>query len=165
MKIETFEDLFIMELKDLYSAEKQILKALPKIIKHVTSSTLKTALENHLQETEGQLERLEKISELLDKKLTGHACKAMEGLIKEGDELMKEVEKGDVLDAGLIGACQRVEHYEIAGYGTARTYAGLLGQTEVQKLLQETLDQEGAADHKLTKIAESQVNSKAMQAV
>lgn len=163
MKIETLEDLFVMELKDLYNAEKQILKALPKIIKHTTSSELKSALEAHVKETEGQLERLEKISELLGKKLTGHACKAMEGLIKEGDELMKEIEMGDVLDAALIGACQRVEHYEMAGYGCARTYAGLLGHSQVQKLLQQTLDQEGDADKKLTKIAESRVNEAALR--
>lgn len=163
MKIETLEDLFLMQLKDLYSAEKQILKALPKIIKNVTSSQLKSALEAHLKETEGQFDRLEKIADLLGKKLGGHACKAMQGLLEEGDEMIKEIEPGDVLDAALITACQRVEHYEIAAYGCARTHASLLGHSQVEKLLQETLDQEGAADKKLTKIAESRVNEAALR--
>lgn len=161
MKIKNMQDLFTMELKDLYSAEHQILKALPKVIKNVSSPELKKALENHLEETKVQAERLDKISEILGTKLTGHTCAAMKGLVEEGDELIKEIEEGDVRDAALIGACQRIEHYEMAGYGCAETYAELLGQPQIGELLKATLKEEGTANKKLNQIALQSVNLKA----
>ena len=154
MKLETLRDLFVDELKDLYSAEQQLLKALPKMAKAATAKELKTAFESHLKETMGQVERLDQVFEGLDVRPTGKTCKAMKGLVAEGAELMKEDADPDVMDAGLIAAAQRVEHYEMAGYGCVRTYAALLGETKAAKLLQQTLDEEGAADKKLTQIAE-----------
>ena len=162
MKVKSMDDLLLLELKDLYSAEKQLLKALPKMAAKATNPQLKKALEKHLTETEGQVGRLDQIAGLLEVKLTGHACKAMEGLIAEGDELLKEIEPGDLLDAAMIGACNRVEHYEIASYGTARAFAQQLNHSQVVKLLQANLDEEGAADKTLTKIAESRVNEAAL---
>ena len=154
MKLDTLRHLFVDELKDLYSAEQQLLKALPKMSKAATAKELKTAFDSHLKETVGQVERLEQVFESLEISPKGKKCKAMEGLVKEGAELMKEDADPDVMDAGLIAAAQRVEHYEMAGYGCVRTYAQLLGESEAASLLQETLDEEGAADKKLTKIAE-----------
>jgi len=162
MKVKSMDDLLLLELKDIYSAEKQILKALPKMARNVTNAELKKALEKHVKETEGQVERLDEIAGLLEVKLTGHACKGIEGLITEGDELLKDMEPGDLLDAAIIGACQRVEHYEIAAYGTARAFAEQLGQAKVAKLLQATLDEEGDTNKNLTKIAEGRVNQAAM---
>jgi ferritin-like metal-binding protein YciE len=162
MKTKGFTDLFELELKDLYSAEKQLTKALPKMAKAATNDELKQAFESHLEETEGQIERLETIFKQLDISYARvEKCKAMEGLIEEGKKLMEEGLEPEVLDAGLICAAQKVEHYEIAGYGCARTFAQQLGHTEIAELLQETLDEEGNADKKLTEIAESVVNQDA----
>lgn len=153
MSVSSFNDLYIEELRDLYSAETQLVKALPKVAKAVTSSKLKAAVEKHLEETKGQVERLEKIFGELGEEPTGHTCKAMQGLIEEGDEMIKEVEAGPLRDAALIGGSQKIEHYEIAGYGTARTFAEMLGQSGHMKLLQATLDEEAATDEGLTKLA------------
>ena len=151
------EELLQDELKDLYSAENQIIKALPKMIKGSESAELKRAFERHLEETKRQVERLNQIGEELGMKMTGKKSKGMEGLIEEGKEMLEELNEENV-DAGLIGAAQKVEHYEIAGYGTARTHAELLGLKRVAKLLQQTLDEEAATDKKLTALAESIIN-------
>jgi ferritin-like metal-binding protein YciE len=153
MNLDTLRDLFVDELKDLYSAEHQLLKALPKMAKAATSTALKRAFESHLQETKGQVERLEQVFAGLGFSPKGKKCKAMEGLVEEGVEWMEEDADPDVMDAGLIAAAQRVEHYEMAGYGCVRTYAQLLGETKAATLLQKTLDEEGAADKKLTQLA------------
>jgi ferritin-like metal-binding protein YciE len=153
MEMQSLRDLMIDELKDLYSAENQILKALPKMIKKVTSPDLKQGFEKHLKETEGQVERLDKIFQELNESPRGKKCKGMEGIIADGKELMEEDAEPEVLDAGLIGAAQHVEHYEIAGYGCARTYAELLGLNNVARLLKQTLDEEKATDQKLTELA------------
>ena len=162
MKIDSLQKLFVEELRDLYSAEKQILKALPKMMKAATAPELKAAFGAHLEETKGQVERLEKIFEELGKSPKGKTCKAMEGLVEEGSELMKEDIEPAVLDAGLIAAAQRVEHYEMAGYGTVRTYAKLLENKTAAKLLQETLDEERATDEKLSTLAEGAINLQAV---
>jgi ferritin-like metal-binding protein YciE len=151
------------ELKDLYSAEKQIIGALPKMAKASESPDLKRAFERHLEETRRQLERLDQIGEELGFKLTGKKCKGMEGLLEEGKEAMAELDEENI-DAGLIGAAQKVEHYEIAAYGTARTHAEMLGYSRAAKLLQATLDEEGATDKKLTALAESVANPEAIEA-
>jgi ferritin-like metal-binding protein YciE len=156
------QDLLIDELKDLYSAEKQIVRALPKLVKAATSAELKDALTSHLEETKGQVARLEKIGEIVGKKMTGKTCVGMKGVLEEGSEVLEDTEKSAVRDAALISACQRVEHYEMAGYGSAREFAKLLGQREVAKLLDETLAEEKAADKKLSGISK-QVNSQAKQ--
>jgi ferritin-like metal-binding protein YciE len=162
MKTKGFMDLLELELKDLYSAEKQLTKALPKMAKAATNSDLREAFESHLQETEGQVDRLEKIFKQLDVAFARvDKCKAMEGLIEEGKKVMEEGLEPEVLDAALICAAQKVEHYEIAGYGCARTFAQQLGHSEIADLLQETLDEEGNADKKLNEIAESVVNQQA----
>ncbi|MGZ4855816.1 MAG: YciE/YciF ferroxidase family protein [Candidatus Angelobacter sp.] len=154
MEMESLKDLLVEELKDLYSAENQILKALPKMIKKATSRELKSGFETHLKETEVQVERLEKIFQELDVSPKGKKCKGMEGVIEDGKELMEEEASPEVMDAGLIGAAQHVEHYEMAGYGCARTYAELLGHSNIASLLQKTLDEEHATDEKLTKLAQ-----------
>jgi ferritin-like metal-binding protein YciE len=161
MKLSTLDDLLHHELKDLYSAEKQLVKALPKMAKAATNADLKAGFEEHLEETKGHVERLDQIGEKLRKKLSGHTCKAMEGLIEEGADLIDEDAEPTVRDAGLIGAAQRVEHYEMAGYGTARAIARQLGQEEIADLLGETLEEEKATDEKLTEIAEATVNVEA----
>ena len=158
------EELLVDELKDLYSAENQIIKALPKMAKAAASPELKRAFERHLEETKRQVDRLEQIGEALDTRLTGKKCKGMEGLIEEGKELMSENLDEDALDAGLIGAAQKVEHYEIAAYGTARAHAGLLGLNKAVKLLQQTLDEESSTDKKLSDLAESLINVEATHA-
>src|SRR5688572_8919575 len=158
------EELLIDEIKDLYSAENQIIKALPKMAKAVGSPELKRAFERHLEETRRQVERLDQISEALDVRLSGKKCKGMEGLIEEGKELMQEDLDENALDAGLIGAAQKVEHYEIAAYGTARSHATLLGLNKVARLLQQTLNEETATDKKLTQLAESLINAEAVEA-
>lgn len=163
-EMNPLEELLQDELKDLYSAENQIIKALPKMAKTAASPELRRAFERHLEETRRQVERLEQIGEELEMKLTGKKCKGMEGLIAEGRELMEEDLEDDALDAGLIGAAQKVEHYEIAAYGTARTHAEMLGYRRVAKLLQQTLNEEGATDKRLTQLAESVVNYEAVQA-
>jgi ferritin-like metal-binding protein YciE len=155
-------ELLIDELKDLYSAEKQIIRALPKIIKAVSTPELKQGLTNHLEETKGQVTRLEQIGEILGKKMSGKTCVGMKGVLEEGSEVLEDTEKGTVRDAALISACQRVEHYEMAGYGSARDFAKLLGQNEVASLLDETLGEEKNADKILTG-ASKQVNSLAKQ--
>jgi len=160
-KVATMEDLFLDEIRDLYDAEKQLTKALPKMAKAASSEELRTALENHLEETENQVERLEQIFEMLEQKGTGKKCAAMAGLIKEGDEVAKSTEDTAVRDAGLIAAAQKVEHYEISGYGSARTHAQLLGHQEVVSLLEETLKEEKQADRILNDLAESSVNEEA----
>jgi len=160
---ESLQKLYVEQLRDLFSAEEQILEALPKMVKVTKHAELKRAFQEHYQQTEQQKQRLEKLGELLGEDLHGHKCKGMEGLLKEGDEMMKEFSDSDVLDAGLIAAAQRVEHYEMAGYGCARTYAHLLGLTDQAEVLQRTLDEEGDTDEKLTDLAESVVNIDALK--
>lgn len=155
--MDTLQELLVDELKDLYSAENQLLKALPKMAKKAASESLQAAFTAHLEETEGQVDRLTKIGELMEIKLTGKKCKAMEGLVEEGKEVLEEEGRSAVIDAALIGAAQRVEHYEIAAYGTAKTFAEQLGLTEVAELLAETLDEESAADEKLSSISLEEV--------
>ena len=154
-KLKTLEDFFIEELKDLYSAEKQLTKALPKMAKAANSQELKDAFRNHLEETENQIQRLEKISGDIGKPLSGKKCKAMEGLIEEGKEVIEENAEPSVKDAALIAAAQKVEHYEIASYGCVVAYSRLLNNHKVGALLQETLDEEGNADKTLTSISEN----------
>jgi ferritin-like metal-binding protein YciE len=161
MKMKTLQDLLAHELKDLYSAEKQLLKALPKMAKAATSEDLQEALQNHLEETEQQVTRLEEIFEQLELPPRAPKCKAMEGLIEEGKEALEEDMEDQVRDAAIIAAAQRVEHYEMAGYGCARTFARHLGHDEIADLLQQTLDEEKAADEKLTQIAMEHVNAEA----
>jgi ferritin-like metal-binding protein YciE len=162
MELETLRDLYIDELKDLYSAEKQLVKALPKMAKNATDPQLKKAFTDHLAETEEHVSRLEEIFESLDASPRGKKCIGMEGLVEEAQELIGEDAEEEVLDAGLISKAQHVEHYEMAGYGTVRTYAMLLGETEHARLLQQTLDEEGKADKLLTKLAEGSINIEAM---
>lgn len=161
MKVVTFEELYFHELRDLYSAEKQITEALPKMAQAAESPALKKAFETHLNETEGQLERLDRIFQNLGISPGTMTCKAMEGLAKEGDEIISSMPRGEVRDAALIAAAQRVEHYEMAGYGTVRTYAQILGYVEHKGILQQTLDEEGATDKKLNALAE-QINKVAV---
>jgi ferritin-like metal-binding protein YciE len=158
------EELLIDELKDIYNAENQMLKSLPKMAKAASSPELKRAFERHLEETRRQVERLNQIGEQMDIRLSGKKCKGMEGLIEEGKEIMEEDLDDNAIDAGLIGAAQKAEHYEIAAYGTARTHASLLGYNKIAKLLQQTLDEEGATDKKLTALAESVINVEAVEA-
>jgi len=164
MEMANLQDLFVDCLKDLHNAENQLVKALPKMAKAASNPDLKKAFETHLEETKGQIERLDMIFERLGESPKGKKCLAMEGLIGEGKELMEEDAEPEVMDAGLIGASQKIEHYEIAGYGTVRTYAKLLGNDEAAKLLQKTLDEEGATDKKLTALAESTINIDAVEA-
>jgi ferritin-like metal-binding protein YciE len=158
------EELLVDQLKDLYNAENQIVKALPKMAKAASSPELKRAFERHLEETRRHVERLDEVGAELDIRMTGKKCKGMEGLIEEGKEILEEDLDANVIDAGLIGAAQKVEHYEIAGYGTARAHATLLGYTKIAKLLQQTLNEEGATDKKLTQLAESIINVEAVEA-
>ena len=158
------EELLIDELRDLYNAENQIIKALPKMAKATSSPDLRRAFERHLEETRRQVERLDQIGEQLEAKMTGKKCRGMEGLIEEGKEIMSEDLDEPALDAGLIGAAQKVEHYEIAAYGTARAHAEMLGYTKVARLLQQTLNEEGATDKKLTQLAENIINVEAVEA-
>ncbi len=161
MTINTMDDLFVATLQDVYYAEHQILKAMPDMIKKAHGSELKQALENHRRETEGQVERLESVFEQLDMKATGKKCDAIEGIIAEAKEHMSEIENEDVLDAGLIGAAQAVEHYEISRYGTLIEWAKELGLDEAAELLGETLEQEKNADMLLTEIARTSTNRRA----
>jgi ferritin-like metal-binding protein YciE len=163
MSVESLQDLLIDELKDLYSAEKQIVRALPRIIKAVSATEVQAGLSKHLNETENQVARLEQMGEILGKKLTGKTCAGMKGVLEEGPEILKETEKGPVRDAALISACQRVEHYEIAGYGSARDFAKLLGLKDIAALLDETLVEEKNADKVLT-TASKNVNLEAKRA-
>ncbi|HWB05594.1 MAG TPA: ferritin-like domain-containing protein [Verrucomicrobiales bacterium] len=158
MQIETLRDLLIHELKDLYSAEKQLVKALPKVAKAATNTDLKAGVEQHLEETKEHVNRLEQIFERLGTSSRGPKCKGMEGLIEESATLIEDEPEEEVLDAGLICGSQKIEHYEIAGYGCARAFAELLGEEEVMELLQQTLDEEKATDEKLTALALTAVN-------
>ncbi len=158
MEMSSLQDLFVDELKDLYNAETQLVKALPKMAKAAGHAELKAAFTDHLRQTETHVTRLEKIFEQLGEAAKGKKCYAMQGLIEEGKELLDEDADAEILDAGLIGAAQKVEHYEMAGYGTARTHARLLGNKTAANLLEQTLNEEKAADEKLGKIAESVVN-------
>jgi ferritin-like metal-binding protein YciE len=157
-KFETLQDLYVNELRDLHSAELQLINALPKMAEAASSSQLKNAFTTHLEGTRGHVRRLEQILNALGEKPSGKTCEAMEGLIAEGESYVKASGDDSVRDAGLIGAAQRVEHYEIAGYGTARALANRLGEKNAAELLQTTLKEEGAADHKLSEIAEGEVN-------
>jgi ferritin-like metal-binding protein YciE len=161
MKIRTLEDLLADELKDLHSAETQLVKALPKIAKAVESQDLRSAFEEHLKQTHKHVERLERICEKLDVNPRGKKCMGMEGLLAEGIEILNSEGETEPLEAGFIGAAQRIEHYEIAAYGTARAHARQLGFIEIANLLGKTLNEEKRADEKLTKIAENQVNVQA----
>ena len=162
MQMNSLDDLFVTELKDLYSAEKQLLKALPKMAKAANSKMLQNGFTKHLKQTEGHVSRLEKVFEELGVSPRGKKCKAMEGLIEEGQEVIDEDADPSVKDAALIAAAQRVEHYEMAGYGCVRTYANLLNHKKAATLLQQTLDEEGETDKALTKLAE-QINVSAEQ--
>ena len=161
MKLESLENLFLHELKDLLSAEKQLVKALPKMAKGAASDALRNAIEEHLEQTKNHVERLEKVFSMLDKAARAEHCKAMERLIEEGAELLEEDGDSAVKDAALIAAAQRVEHYEISGYGTARTLADLIGLNKAVDLLQQTLDEEKETDAKLTELAMAEVNPQA----
>ena len=164
MSLESLDSLFLDELKDVYNAEKQILKALPRMAKAASAEELREAFTHHLHETEGQVRRLEKIFKSLGQTARGKKCKGMEGLLEEGKDLMEEEGAPEVIDAALIAAAQRVEHYEMAAYGCLRTYAQLLGYDQAVGLLQETLAEEEAADEKLTALGEGGINQAAVSA-
>jgi ferritin-like metal-binding protein YciE len=163
MSAKNLEELFVHDLRDVLDAERQITKALPKMIKAAENEELKAGFEEHLAQTEEQIERLETIFQSLDMAARGKHCNGMEGLLKEGDEMIKEEEKGPVLDAAMIAAAQKVEHYEIASYGTLVEYAKLLGMDEAVELLHTTLEEEKATDEKLTQVA-SEINLVAQEA-
>ena len=163
--IETFDDLFLHQLQDVYYAENQITKALPKMIEKATDSGLKQGFEQHLSETEGQIARLDRIFALLGEKAAGVTCPAIDGIIKEANETAGEIADKAVLDAALIAAAQAVEHYEITRYGTLITWAEQLGRNEIADILNETLTEEYATDDKLTEMAKSKVNPRADAAV
>jgi ferritin-like metal-binding protein YciE len=157
--------LFEDELKDIYWAEKALTKALPKMAKNATSEELVEAIENHLQETEAQIEKVEQVFEIIGKKAVAKKCEAMAGLVKEGEEIMKDTEKGAMRDAGIISAGNKIEHYEIASYGTLKTFAQVLGLTDAAEILNEILEEEKNADATLTQIAESTINMEASEEV
>lgn len=159
--VKSLKELFINELKDLYHAEKQMTRALPKMSKQVSSETLKQHFDEHLKETENQITRLEKVFEELDMSPKTKKCMGMEGIIEEGKELFEEIDDPQVLDAAILGAAQKAEHYEISSYGTLATYADLLGMEDVAELLRETLEEEKSTDEKLTQLAESEINVEA----
>jgi ferritin-like metal-binding protein YciE len=161
MKLESLETLYVEELRDIYNAENQLVKTLPKMAKAAASEELRQAFEDHLEQTKEHIERLEEIFGKLDKKPTGKTCHGMKGLIEEGTEIMKHDGDDHVLDAGLIAAAQKVEHYEMASYGTVRTWAEMLGEDDAADLLQQTLDEEGETDKRLTELAEEIVNIQA----
>lgn len=161
---KSIRDLLIEELRDIYHAEKQALRAYPKLIRKVSNDKLKQAFQTHAEQTEGQIERLQQVFEKLGVAARGKMCHAMEGLVEEAKEMMEEDLPPELLDAALIGAAQKMEHYEIASYGTVRAYAEALGEQDVAKLLQETLDEEKQTDELLNKIAVGDVNKKAMKA-
>jgi ferritin-like metal-binding protein YciE len=163
MKLEDLQDLFVEHIQDLHSAETQIVKALPKMAKAASSPELQKAFQAHLKQTEQHIERLETIAKELNFKPQGKKCKGMEGLLAEGEEMIKEDADSEVRDAGLIAAAQKVEHYEISGYGTARTFAQLLGEQKCATLLQTTLNEEGETDKKLSHLAEQSINTQAMR--
>ena len=162
MKLDTLKTLYIDELRDLYNAESQLLKALPKMAKAASSEELKDAFEKHLEQTKSHVERLEEVFEDIGEKPKGKTCRAMKGLIEEGSEILEEDGEESVIDAGIIVAAQKVEHYEIASYGSVRTFAQLLGKDTSADLLQTTLDEESEANELLTKLAEDIVNPEAL---
>lgn len=160
--LDSLQAVFEDQIKDLFNAENQLVKALPKMAKAASNPSLRTAFTEHLDETRRHVERLQKIADLMEFKPTGKKCKAMEGLIEEGKEALEETGDDLLIDVAIIAAAQRVEHYEIAAYGTARAVAERLGRADIAKLLQATLDEEGAADKKLTEVSESEVLSAAI---
>jgi ferritin-like metal-binding protein YciE len=164
MSLDSLEKLFIDELRDIYNAEKQITRALPRMAKAAESPQLQQAFTKHLKETEGQIKRLEQVFQELGQAVRGKKCKGMEGLIEEGKEKLEEEGEPQVVDAALIASAQKVEHYEIAAYGCLRTYAELLGYTQAAQLLQQTLQEEEATDKKLTELGESGINEAAAMA-
>lgn len=161
MQLETLHDLYLTELRDLYSAENQIVKALPKVIEKTTNPELRQALESHLEETRGHVTRLEEVFQMHGEEAKKQKCKGMQGVLDEGEEMLGYDAPPEVRDAAIISACQRVEHYEMAAYGSVRTYAEQMGHERAAALLQQTLDEEKEADEKLTDIAESRVNIEA----
>lgn len=163
MKIESMEDLFLEQIEDLYDAEKRLVKALPEMAQASTSQTLRQAIESHLMETEGHVSRLEKVFRMIGKDPKSQTCDAMKGLISEGEDIVDDIDESSLRDAGIIAAANRVEHYEIAAYGSARTFAQTLGLTEAAALLEQTLQEEKRADQKLTQLAESMVNEEALR--
>ena len=165
MATKTLDDLFHDTLRDIYYAEKQILKALPKMAKGAQAPELKAAFEKHMGETEGQVERLEAVFKIIDKAPRGKKCEAIEGILAEGDEVLEEYKDSLALDAGLISSAQAVEHYEITRYGTLKRWAEVLGLADAAKLLDETLQQEGATDESLTGLADAAANQKALTPV
>ena len=160
---DDLRSLFEEQLKDIYWAEKALTKALPKMAKNAASEELADAITTHLEETKAQVQKLEQVFESIGKKAQAKKCDAMEGLLKEGEGIIEETEPGPVRDAGIIGACQKVEHYEIATYGTLASFAKLLGENEAESLLQEILEEEKNADQTLTEVAESAINQEALQ--
>jgi len=162
MKIDSLQKLFVHELKDLYSAEKQILEHMDKVIDKTSNKDLRKALTEHRDLTRTHVERLETVFDQLDHEPGGHKCKGMEGLLKEAEDILTDATDEAIRDAGIIAAAQRVEHYEMAGYGTARTYARQMGKDDLAETLQKTLDEEADADEKLTRIAEHIVNPEAL---
>lgn len=163
-KEKTLDDLFYDTLKDIYYAERQILKALPKMARGAQSAELKAAFEKHKEQTQGQVERLQQVFEIIGKRAQGKTCEAIEGILAEGEEVMEEFKGTAALDAGLISAAQAVEHYEISRYGTLKTWAQTLGYKEAVKLLDATLQEEGQTDQDLTKLAVANSNKKATKA-
>jgi ferritin-like metal-binding protein YciE len=161
MKLNSLETLYVEELRDLYNAENQLLKALPKMARAASSPELKQAFEEHLDQTQEHVDRLEEIFDKLGQSPKGKKCKAMEGLIEEGSEILEEEGENSVIDAGIIAAAQKVEHYEIASYGTVCAFANMLGEEDAAELLQQTLDEEGETDKRLTELAEEIVNVEA----
>ncbi len=161
MKLQSLQDLYVEQLQDLYDAENQLVKALPKMAKAASEPQLQQAFEQHLTQTKTHVERIEQIFKTMGSSPKGKSCKAMKGLIEEGEEMIKQRADPSVRDAGLIAAAQRVEHYEIAGYGCVRTYADLLGMADSSALLQQTLNEEGMTDKQLTKLAEQVINLEA----
>jgi ferritin-like metal-binding protein YciE len=162
MKLNTLQKLYTDELRDLYNAENQLLKALPKMAKAASSEELKEAFEKHLEQTKGHVKRLEQVFEELDEKPKGKTCRAMKGLIEEGSEILQQEGEESILDAGIIVAAQKVEHYEIASYGSVRTFAHLLGQNKAAELLQTTLDEESETNELLNRLAGSTINPEAL---
>ncbi|PYX29964.1 MAG: ferritin-like domain-containing protein [Acidobacteria bacterium] len=162
MKLNTLQKLYTDELRDLYNAENQLLKALPKMAKAASSEELKEAFEKHLEQTKGHVKRLEQVFEELDEKPKGKTCRAMKGLIEEGSEILQQDGEESILDAGIIVAAQKVEHYEIASYGSVRTFAHLLGQNKAAELLQTTLDEESETNELLNRLAGSTINPEAL---
>lgn len=162
MQVSTLNDLFVKELRDMYNGEKQLVKALPKMAKKANSPDLQKAIEKHLGETKNQVDRLERAFELLAVSERGPVCKGMKGILEEGSDVLEDAEEPDVSDAGMIASAQKVEHYEIASYGTLREYANVLGHSEIVGLLEKTLEEEKAADLKLSQLAEQGINAMAV---